>query len=78
MTIARLVGLGPLILMLSACSSSPAIPVAERVDLDRFMGDYPDGHSAQIGSVVGWYHDGSILLPVNDGQLYIGVLPAPK
>ena len=49
----------------------------EDQSLDRIMGDYPDGHSAQIGSVVGWYHDGSILLPVNDGQLYIGVLPAP-
>jgi apolipoprotein D and lipocalin family protein len=40
MTIARLMGLGPLILMLSACSSSPAIPVAESVELDRFMGDW--------------------------------------
>ena len=40
MTIARLVGLGPLILMLSACSSSPTIPVAESVELDRFMGDW--------------------------------------
>jgi len=40
MTIARLMGLGPLILMLSACSSSPAIPVAENVELDRFMGDW--------------------------------------
>ena len=40
MTIARLAGLGPLILMLSACSSSPAIPVAESVELDRFMGDW--------------------------------------
>jgi len=33
-------GLVPLILMLAACSSTPAIPVAERVDLDRFMGDW--------------------------------------
>jgi apolipoprotein D and lipocalin family protein len=40
MTVARLVGLGTLALMLSACSSSPAIPVAERVDLERFMGDW--------------------------------------
>jgi apolipoprotein D and lipocalin family protein len=40
MTVARLLGLGTLALMLSACSSSPAIPVAERVDLDRFMGDW--------------------------------------
>ena len=40
MTVARLLGLGTLALMLSACSSSPAIPVAERVDLERFMGDW--------------------------------------
>jgi apolipoprotein D and lipocalin family protein len=40
MTIARLAALGPLFLMLSACSSSPAIPVAESVELDRFMGDW--------------------------------------
>jgi apolipoprotein D and lipocalin family protein len=40
MTVARLLGLGTLALMLSACSSSPAIPVAERVDIDRFMGDW--------------------------------------
>jgi apolipoprotein D and lipocalin family protein len=40
MTVARLLGPGTLALMLSACSSSPAIPVAERVDLDRFMGDW--------------------------------------
>jgi len=40
MTVARLLGLGTLALMLSACSSSPAIPVAERVEIDRFMGDW--------------------------------------
>jgi len=33
-------GLLTLALMLAACSSSPAIPVAERVDLERFMGDW--------------------------------------
>ena len=27
-------------LMLAACSSTPALPVAERVDLERFMGDW--------------------------------------
>jgi apolipoprotein D and lipocalin family protein len=32
--------LAPLTLMLAACSSTPAIPVAERVDLERFMGDW--------------------------------------
>ena len=49
----------------------------EDQSLDRFMADYPDGHSARIGSVIGWYGDGNILLPVNGGQLYIGVVPAP-
>jgi len=33
-------GLAPLTLMLAACSSTPSIPVAERVDLERFMGDW--------------------------------------
>jgi apolipoprotein D and lipocalin family protein len=33
-------GLITLTLMLTACSTSPAIPVAERVDLERFMGDW--------------------------------------
>jgi apolipoprotein D and lipocalin family protein len=33
-------GLVPLMLMLAACSTTPSIPVAERVDLDRFMGDW--------------------------------------
>jgi apolipoprotein D and lipocalin family protein len=27
-------------LMLSACSSAPSLPVVERVDLERFMGDW--------------------------------------
>ena len=40
MTPARRLGLLTLALMLAACSSSPAIPVAERVDLERFMGDW--------------------------------------
>jgi apolipoprotein D and lipocalin family protein len=40
MTPARRLGLLALTLMLAACSSSPAIPVAERVDLERFMGDW--------------------------------------
>jgi apolipoprotein D and lipocalin family protein len=40
MNVARLPGLGALALMLSACSSSPSIPVAERVELERFMGDW--------------------------------------
>jgi apolipoprotein D and lipocalin family protein len=29
-----------LMLMLSACSSAPSLPVVERVDLERFMGDW--------------------------------------
>ena len=33
-------GLAPLTLMLVACTTTPAIPVAERVDLERFMGDW--------------------------------------
>jgi apolipoprotein D and lipocalin family protein len=33
-------GFIPLTLMLAACSTTPAIPVAERVDLERFMGDW--------------------------------------
>ena len=33
-------GLIPLMLMLAACSTTPDIPVAERVDLERFMGDW--------------------------------------
>ncbi len=33
-------GLLPLILMLAACSSTPAIPVAAHVELERFMGDW--------------------------------------
>jgi len=37
---ARQLGIATLALMLAACSSSPAIPVAERVDLERFMGDW--------------------------------------
>ena len=37
---ARHLGLFALTLLLAACSSTPAIPVAERVDLERFMGDW--------------------------------------
>jgi len=33
-------GLIPLMLMFAACSTTPDIPVAERVDLERFMGDW--------------------------------------
>jgi apolipoprotein D and lipocalin family protein len=40
MTPSLRLGLITLTLMLSACSSTPAIPVAERVDLERFMGDW--------------------------------------
>ena len=40
MTPSLRLGLITVTLMLSACSSTPAIPVAERVDLDRFMGDW--------------------------------------
>jgi apolipoprotein D and lipocalin family protein len=37
---ARHLGLFVLTLMLAACSATPAIPVAEHVDLERFMGDW--------------------------------------
>ena len=37
---ARLPGVMALVLMLSACSSAPKIPVAKSVDLERFMGDW--------------------------------------
>jgi apolipoprotein D and lipocalin family protein len=37
---ARHLGLIVLTLMLAACSATPSIPVAERVDLERFMGDW--------------------------------------
>ena len=40
MLTARHSGVLALVLMLSACSSAPTIPVAERVDLERFMGDW--------------------------------------
>jgi len=40
MTPSLRLGLITLTLMLSACSSTPAIPVAEQIDLDRFMGDW--------------------------------------
>jgi apolipoprotein D and lipocalin family protein len=30
----------PLTALLAACSSAPAIPTAEQVDIDRFMGDW--------------------------------------
>jgi apolipoprotein D and lipocalin family protein len=37
---ARRFGAVSLMLMLSACSSAPSLPVVERVDLERFMGDW--------------------------------------
>jgi apolipoprotein D and lipocalin family protein len=37
---ARRFGAASLVLMLSACSSAPSLPVVERVDLERFMGDW--------------------------------------
>jgi len=40
MTHALRPGVIALTLMLTACSSAPSIPVAERVDLERFMGDW--------------------------------------
>jgi apolipoprotein D and lipocalin family protein len=40
MSTARHLGAFTLILMLSACSSTPSIPVAPNVDLERFMGDW--------------------------------------
>ncbi len=36
----RLCGTLVLFVMLTACSSAPTIPVAEHVDLERFMGDW--------------------------------------
>ena len=40
MSTARLAGVVPLAIMLSACSSAPTIPTAKNVDLPRFMGDW--------------------------------------
>jgi len=40
MQFARRVGAVTLMLMLTACSSTPTLPVAEKVDLERFMGDW--------------------------------------
>jgi apolipoprotein D and lipocalin family protein len=40
MSLALRLGALTLALMLTACSSTPAIPVAERVELERFMGDW--------------------------------------
>jgi apolipoprotein D and lipocalin family protein len=40
MQLARQAGAVTLILMLTACSSTPTLPVAEKVDLERFMGDW--------------------------------------
>ncbi len=37
---ARWFGAVTLMLMLSACSSAPTLPVAAKVDLERFMGDW--------------------------------------
>ena len=40
MATARHLGALTLTLMLTACSSTPSIPVARNVDLERFMGDW--------------------------------------
>jgi apolipoprotein D and lipocalin family protein len=40
MQFVRRCGAVPVMLMLTACSSAPTLPVAENVDLDRFMGDW--------------------------------------
>jgi len=40
MQLARRCGTASLALMLSACSSAPSLPVADHVDLERFMGDW--------------------------------------
>ena len=40
MNLARRLGAISLMLMLTACSSAPTLPVAEKVDLERFMGDW--------------------------------------
>ena len=40
MHLARRIGAVTLMLMLTACSSAPTLPVAEKVDLERFMGDW--------------------------------------
>jgi apolipoprotein D and lipocalin family protein len=40
MQLSRRAGAVILMLMLSACSSAPTLPVAQKVDLDRFMGDW--------------------------------------
>jgi apolipoprotein D and lipocalin family protein len=40
MSLALRLGTTTLALMLVACTSAPAIPVAERVELERFMGDW--------------------------------------
>ena len=40
MPAARLAGVVSIAIMLSACSSAPTIPIAESVDLPRFMGDW--------------------------------------
>jgi apolipoprotein D and lipocalin family protein len=40
MHLARRLGAVSLMLMLTACTSAPTLPVAEKVDLERFMGDW--------------------------------------
>jgi apolipoprotein D and lipocalin family protein len=40
MSLALRLGGATFALMLTACSTTPAFPVAERVDLERFMGDW--------------------------------------
>jgi apolipoprotein D and lipocalin family protein len=40
MQLVRRCGAVPIMLVLTACSSAPTLPVAGNVDLDRFMGDW--------------------------------------
>jgi apolipoprotein D and lipocalin family protein len=40
MSLTRIAGTGSILAMLAACSSTPTLPVAEKVDLERFMGDW--------------------------------------
>jgi len=40
MNLTRPLGLAMLLVMLTGCSTTPAIPVAPKVDVERFMGDW--------------------------------------